>query len=85
MFLFFLDVENEEKLLRNVNVIIKIKMENYSLLINLIPHQLKILIRSLERCIKKVNNANWSIVYIKLYILNIFYFNFNRNLKNICL
>ena len=63
MFLFFLDFENEEKLPRNVNIIKKIKMENYSVLINTIPHQLKILIRSLERCVKKVNNANWSIVF----------------------
>ena len=63
MFLFFLDFENEEKLPRNVNVIIKIKMENYSVLINTIPHQLKILIRSLERCVTKVNNANWSTVF----------------------
>ena len=38
-------------------------MENYSVLINTIPHQLKIVIRSLERCVKKVNNANWSIVF----------------------
>ena len=38
-------------------------MENYSVLINTIPHELKIVIRSLERCVKKVNNANWSIVF----------------------
>ena len=63
MFLLLLDFENEKKLPRNVNIIIKIKMENYSMLINTIPHQFKILIRSLERCIKKVNNANWSIVF----------------------
>ena len=55
MFLFFLDFENEEKLPRNVNLIIKIKVENYNVLINTISHQLKILIKSLERCIKKVN------------------------------
>ena len=38
-------------------------MKNYSVLINTIPHQLKILITSLERFIKKVNNANWSFVF----------------------
>ena len=38
-------------------------MENYSVLINTIPHELKIIIRSLERCVKKVNSAYWSIVF----------------------
>ena len=38
-------------------------MENYSVLINTIPRQLKILIGSLETCVKKVNNAEQSIVF----------------------
>ena len=38
-------------------------MENQSVLIKTIPHELKIVIRSLERCVKKVNSANWSIVF----------------------
>ena len=38
-------------------------MENYSVLINTIPHEIKIVIRSLERCVKKLNSAYWSIIF----------------------
>ena len=38
-------------------------MKNHSNLINDIPKQLKVTLRAQERCMKKINNVTWSIMF----------------------
>ena len=70
MFLFFLYFENEEKLPQNVNVIIKIKMENYSVLYKFLSlNSNKYKNSNVEYFLLKSSSACGQELFITKYIL----------------